>query len=78
MATSPCTPISPYSAAPYDPPLTLTTLPLPRRRSMVVPEYIRPEYYNGTFIFVHDLDGQIGQGATSYVWQKALQYYRVP
>ncbi|XP_045116791.1 beta-1,3-galactosyltransferase 5-like [Portunus trituberculatus] len=47
-----------------------------RRRSMVVPEYIRPDYYNGTFLFVHDLDGQIGQGATSYVWQKALQHYR--
>ncbi|XP_050715462.1 beta-1,3-galactosyltransferase 5-like isoform X2 [Eriocheir sinensis] len=46
-----------------------------RRRIMVVPEYIRPEYHNGTFLFVHDLDGQIGQGATSYVWQKTLQYY---
>ncbi|XP_045596377.2 beta-1,3-galactosyltransferase 5-like [Procambarus clarkii] len=48
-----------------------------RRRSEVVPMSVRPEYHNGTFLFVHDLEGQIGQGATNYVWLKTLQHYNV-
>ncbi|XP_053634660.1 beta-1,3-galactosyltransferase 5-like [Cherax quadricarinatus] len=48
-----------------------------RRRSQVIPMSLRPEYHNGTFLFLHDLEGQIGQGATNYVWLKTLQHYNV-
>ncbi|XP_066976442.1 beta-1,3-galactosyltransferase 5-like [Macrobrachium rosenbergii] len=48
-----------------------------RRQSEVVPEILQPEYYNGTMLFIHDLDGQIGQGATLYVWNKTLEHYNV-
>ncbi|XP_068230504.1 beta-1,3-galactosyltransferase 5-like [Palaemon carinicauda] len=46
-----------------------------RRQSEVIPETLQPEFYNGTMLFIHDLDGQIGQGATLYVWNKTLEHY---
>lgn len=48
-----------------------------RRHSEVIPESIQPEYYDGTMFFIHDLEGQIGQGATNYVWNKTLQHYKI-
>lgn len=43
----------------------------------MVPVSIRQEFHNGTMLFVHDLEGQIGQGATSYVWSQTLKHYNI-
>ncbi|KAK4289482.1 hypothetical protein Pmani_037547 [Petrolisthes manimaculis] len=48
-----------------------------RRKSQVVPVSIRTEFHNGSMLFIHDLEGQIGQGATSYVWTQTLNHYNI-
>ncbi|KAK7082290.1 UDP-GlcNAc betaGal beta-1,3-N-acetylglucosaminyltransferase 7 [Halocaridina rubra] len=48
-----------------------------RRHSEVTPYEIESRFYDGKMFFIHDLEGQIGQGATNYVWNKTLQHYNI-